>query len=285
MLAGRQILKEDFQTSPWLRRRPEEHHLVYQLMVRASDPIERILNRLGENRVDAIDLNLACDAMSIRACEAGSALFDNLEALREVLEATRRHWPHLLAAKIRLGGRGPDWQPRFIERLKLLEDAGVDVVTLHPRFFEDKFKRRARHELIAWAASLTRMPLIANGDLDSPGQVDALAAHLRPACGIMIGRMAIVRPWIFAAWDAPVAIDHAAVWRKMHRYCIEDFPPAVALRRIQMFTKYFAANFAFGHQFHVSVANAVSIEEALLRGEEFLARNRMALESPSVAGL
>lgn len=285
MLAARQILKEDFAGSPWLRRRPEECNLVYQLMVRAGDPLERILNRLGEHGVEAIDLNLACDAMSIRAAEAGSALFENMAALGSVVGEARRYWPRLLTAKVRLGSRRPDWEAQFVARLGLLEDAGVDALILHPRFFEDKFRRRARLELIPWAASRTRLPLIANGDLTGPEHAQAQAENLRPACAIMIGRMAIAQPWIFAAWERPLSVDLPGIWRKMHAYIAEDFPPATALRRIQMFTKYFAANFAFGHRFNVEVSNAMSLEETLHRADDFFARAPATLRQPIVAGL
>ena len=285
MLAARQILNEDFSASPWLRRRPQENCVVFQLMVAAGDPVERILNRLGEHRVEAVDLNMACDARNVRGCEAGSALFENVEALRAVVHAARRHWPGMLTAKIRFGSQRPDWEPRFTERLRLLEEAGVDAVTLHPRFFKDKFKRRARLELIPWAASLTRLPLIANGDLSGPEHVQAQAAHLQAACAVMLGRMAVVGPWIFAHWDRPAAVDYADIWRKMHRYIAEDFPPATALRRIKMFTKYFAANFAFGHQFRVDVSHAASLDEAQCRADEFFARAPATVGHPTVAGL
>lgn len=285
MLAARQILNEDFEVSPWLRRRPQEKRLVYQLMVRAGDPLDRILARLAEHGVEAVDLNLACDAPSVRACDAGSALFENVSALRTVASEARRHWAGLLTAKLRLGSRRPDWQAPFAERLRLLADAGVDAVVLHPRFFEDKFKRLARHELIPWAASLTSLPLIANGDLGGPAQVQTQASYLRPACAIMIGRAAIARPWLFAAWDSPVTVDHAEIWRKMFHYTVEDFPPATALRRVKMFTKYFAANFAFGHQFRVRVANAPSLAEAFDRAGAFLSRAPVLVSQPSVAGL
>ncbi len=285
MLAARQILKEDFQQSPWLRRVPGERYLVFQLMVRHGDPLDRILGRLGEQAVEAVDLNLACDAHTIRACEAGSALFEDPQALRAVLHEARRHWPGLLTAKIRLGSRRPDWEPRFVERLRLLEDAGFDAVVLHPRFFEDKFRRRARHELLPWAASLTRLPLIANGDFAGRASVEAQAEHLRAACAVMIGRMAVVRPWLFAAWDKPGHPDPAEVWRRLVRYIAEDFAPATALRRIQMFTKYYSANFAFGHAFRVAVANAPSISEALHRADDFFSRQPALLAHPQVAGL
>jgi len=285
MLAGPQIVREDFRVSPWLRRRPAEGRLVFQLMVRASDPLERILNRLGEQGVEAVDLNLACDALSIRACEAGSALFENIAAMRGVVQAARRHWPGLLSAKIRLGSHRPGWELAFAERLRLLAETGLDAVVLHPRFFDEKFRRRARQELLPWAASLTRLPLIANGDIAGPESVAAQAEHLQSACAVMIGRMALTRPWLFAAWDKPVEVDYAGTWRKMHRYIIEDFPPATALRRIHMFTKYYAANFAFGHQFYVSVSNAPTLEEILRRADEFFARSPAVLRNPMVAGL
>jgi tRNA-dihydrouridine synthase B len=284
MLAARQVLAENFDTSPWVRRRPQEGFTVFQLMAGAGDPLDRILNRLGEHLVEAVDLNLACDSRLIRSCTAGSALFESLPALREVVGAARRHWPGWLTAKIRLGARRPDWQAGFAERVRLLEDLGVDAVTLHPRFFEDKLKRRARLELIPWAASLTRLPLIANGDLHGPEQVEAQAEVLRPACAIMLGRLAVACPWIFAAWDRPAKVDFPDVWRKMHAYIVEDFAPAVALRRLKMFTKYFAANFVFGHQFHVQVSNATSLDEASNRANDFFARGPATFDHPTITG-
>jgi tRNA-dihydrouridine synthase B len=285
MLAAPQILKEDFEASPWLRRRSQEPPLIFQLMVRAGDPLDRILSRLGEQGVEAVDLNLACDAFTIRACEAGSALFENLDALRTVLQTARRHWPGLLTAKIRLGSRRPDWQPRLVERLRVLEESGLDALTLHPRFFEDKFRRRARHELMPWAASCTRLPLIANGDLSGRESIEARADHLRSVCGVMIGRMAVARPWLFAAWDQPLRIAYAEVWGKMYQFIVEDFTPDTAVRRIQMFTKYFSANYSFGHRLRTEIANAHSLEETWSRAQEFFARNPTPLREPSVAGL
>jgi tRNA-dihydrouridine synthase len=284
MLAARQILAENFASSPWVRRRPHEGFTVFQLMAGAGDPLDRILGRLGEHEVEAVDLNLACDSRLIRSCTAGSALFENLAALRTVVAAARRHWPGWLSAKIRLGSRRADWQAGFVERLRLLEEEGVDAVTLHPRFFEDKFKRRARLELIPWATSLTRLPLIANGDLQGPEDVHAQTGVLQTASAVMLGRMAVARPWIFATWDHPAKVDCAEIWRKMHAYIAEDFQPTAALRRLKMFTKYFAANFVFGHQFRVDVSNAASLDAALDRAGDFFSRNPATFAQPTITG-
>lgn len=285
MISARQVLSENFATSPWVRRRPHETTVVYQLMVNTSDKIQRVLEKLQSVGVDALDLNLACHARAIRTCAAGSALFEDFDSLRRVLTDVRKAWPHVLTSKIRLGHDRPGWQDRFLDRIKLLEDSGVDALVLHPRFFEEKFKRRARHELFPWASSLTRLPLIANGDLNGPETLLGAPQHFEKVSAVMFGRMAIVRPWLFSAWDAPGIPDLAAIWRKMHQYISEDFSPVQALRRLQMFTKYFAANFKFGHAFNVRLGQAATLEEILARADQFFAANPAILTHPSVAGL
>jgi tRNA-dihydrouridine synthase B len=285
MLAARQILSENFTKSPWLRRHPMESCLFYQLMVNSEDPIERVLGRLDEAGADALDLNLACDSRTARSCLAGSALFADFNALSLVLHRVRRHWPHVLTVKIRLGHEGPDWQPRFVERLKLLEGAGVDAVILHVRFVEERFKRRARHELFPWAASLTGLPLIANGDLTDPDSIRQRDQDFRSVRAIMLGRIAVARPWIFSTWDRPANVDLAAIWEKMYYYITEDFPANLAFRRLKMFSKYFAANFKFGHQFITDLARASSLQDMRERAHAFFARAPEITVKPTVFGL
>ncbi len=271
MLSAKQILNEDLQQSPYLRRRPIEGKVIYQLMVRDADRLDRVIGRLSEIAPDGIDLNLACHAPAIRRLDAGSQLFENLPALESVLKTARARWPGLLTVKIRLGRNTPDWKERFVERMKRFEDSGVDAVVLHPRFFEDKFKRRARHELFAWAASLTRLPLIANGDITGPETIRNAADLFKPACGLMIGRMAAAQPWVFASWNPSLNIDHADVWRRLFDYLCEDFEPEIAIRRIKIFTEYYARNFQFGHSFYTAVQNAPTLDAVRERADAFFA--------------
>lgn len=285
MLAAKQIIKEDFAQSPWVRKRPHEGRVVFQLMTRIGDPLDLIMNRLAENGVDAVDLNLACDAFHIRAQSSGSALFENFESMKTVVAEARRHWPGLLTAKIRLGSRNTDWQTRFAERVRCLEDSGVDALVIHPRFFEDKFRKRAKHELLSWVASLTRLPLIANGDFRGGDHVRSLEAQLNPACAVMVGRMAVVQPWVFSSWDQPMTIDYAGIWLRMYDYILEDFIPAVALRRVQMFTKYYSANFLFQHQFYTQISNGQNLEDVRRIAEDFFSRSPVIVAQPTLGGV
>src|SRR4030095_4358611 len=71
MLSGRALLSEDLRNSPYVKRRPVERVVFYQLMLRPGDPIERIVGRLADIAPDGIDVNLACDAPAIRLLCAG----------------------------------------------------------------------------------------------------------------------------------------------------------------------------------------------------------------------
>ena len=110
MLSAKQVLKDDIGNSPHLKRRPAEGLVFYQLMVQSTDFIEGAIQRLAEAKPDAIDINLACNAPKIRNVRAGSSLFEDIEALRHVLEESRRCWDGPLTVKIRLGSEQPDWR-------------------------------------------------------------------------------------------------------------------------------------------------------------------------------
>lgn len=285
MLAGRQILKEDLAGSPSLKRRAQEQRVIYQLMLRPTDPVQAIVERLARVQPDGIDVNLACYAPVIRQLDAGSRLFENLSALASVLGALRRAWAGLLTVKIRLGHSTVGAEDRFIERLRVIEECGVDALTLHTRYFEDKFKRRAKHELFRWAGDRTRLPVIANGDIIGPHTADSQPEHFERVSGLMIGRMAVARPWIFAHWRSPAPIDFAEVWHRFSRYVEEDFPPVIALKRLQLFTTYYARNFHFGHTLYVAIRNARDLDDARVRAAEFFDQPQAVFDEPSMQGI
>ena len=285
MLAGKKLLKEDLARSPYCKRHPSEKRLIYQLMLTPDDPIEAIIEKISTASPDGIDLNLACYAPVIRRLDACSQLFENMPALARVLQTVRRCWAGPLSVKIRLGSSALGNEERFVERLRVIEDSGVDAITLHTRFFEDKFKRRSRHELFAWATAQTRLPIIANGDILGTSTLLTHPAHFQSVSGIMIGRMAVARPWLFAGWHAPVAVDYSEVWRRLLGYIAEDFAPNVAMRRFRLFTKYYARNFHFGHTLTMAIHNAPTLEAMRERGDAFFGVAQPVFETPCMQGL
>jgi tRNA-dihydrouridine synthase B len=131
-----------------------------------------------------------------------------------------------------------------------------------------------------------RLPVIANGDITGPETVAATPDTFAPAAGLMLGRIAAVRPWVFAAWRGDrLRIDPAEVWQRFSAYVEEDFSPDQALVRLKIFAKYYGRNFAFGHRFHMAIQNAPSLPLARDRAAQFFDRNPDLLPAPNLLGL
>jgi tRNA-dihydrouridine synthase len=273
MLSAKNILAENVFASPWLKRSPQEGRVIYQLLVVDVDRLPEILDRLAALHPDGIDLNIACPAPGIRRQRGGADLFEDAGRLRDIVRVLRRNFAGPLLVKTRLGRQTPDWREKLRDRLRLLEDEGVDALTLHPRYAEEKLKRSARHALYAELAAESRLPIIANGDIASLDYARSHAAQLAPAAGLMIGRMAAAQPWFFAKWHNPgLAVDHLAVWNRLCNYIAEDFPDRQALGRIKIVAPYFARNFLFGHTFYSKIQSSPDLATARTRATEFLSQ-------------
>lgn len=282
MLSGKALLYEDLRSHPGTRRSGRERRLIYQLMLTPQDPIEQIVDRLSLVEPDGLDLNLGCHAPAIRRHTAGAYLYLDEVALRNVLDRLRRAWPGLLSVKLRLGPSRNYWRSLFRDRVRLLEDVGVDLLIVHFRFFEDKYKRPARHRLIPWVTSLTSLPVIVNGDIWGPETVNSYPEYFGSAAGIMIGRGAAIRPWVFSAWDRPLQVDPRKIWHSVVSAIKEDYPLERALARIKVFTWYFARNFRFGHTLATSVQKASDLPTVEQAVETFFAADATLLGSAAV---
>ena len=285
MLSGKYLLHEDLARSPWLKRRPAEGRVIYQLLMADDDRLPEIVARLRLLAPDAIDLNLACNAASVRKRRGGSSLFGDVARLRTVLRGLRAHFAGPLLVKIRLGDEGDGWPERLRERLRLFEDEGVDAVVVHARYRSEKLGRPARPWLYPALAGQTRLPIIANGDLNGPAWVARHAEPLSAARGLMVGRMLVACPWLFGRWrDPALPVEHEAIWDRYCDYLLEDFPEGDALKRLKIFTPYFARNFFFGHNLFMDIQNAPDFAAARARAQAFFASSPR-LSTVDLAGL
>ena len=168
--------------------------------------------------------------------------------------------------------------------MRIIEACGVDAIFFHPRFFEDKFKRHARHEHLEWVASQTHLPVIANGDLIDRASLETAAPYLRHAGGRMFGRILAVQPWFFAALNTTVAIDYDEVWQRLFAYTMEDFAEEEALDRMKLFSTYYARTFQFGHTFANLLAHTTTTGEMRRKAAEFLRYDPHLVRTPSLQG-
>jgi tRNA-dihydrouridine synthase B len=292
MLSGTALLGERVGHTPFTKRRQCEGTVWYQVLLNGTEDIPAVVDALHKAAPAAIELNAGCPAPEIRHIKAGAALFADEHIFEDVLKRLRAAWAGPLTVKCRLWSTDSAWQPSFLRRLEIIETCGADAVVIHPRFSDEKLKRPARWKLFEWIAGHTKLPVIANGDICG---VDDLARNREALAfvqGVMIGRGAAVRPWIFrdiATWPDPAAtfpaIDYTGVWTRFFDYVNEDFVPPKAIGRIKEFAAYFARNFFFGHQFWKAVQSAPSLEEMHKRALTFLASNPTLDARPSVAGI
>ena len=283
LLASKQMVREDPEKSTYLKRRPEEGKVIYQLLLTGQDSIPEVIARVLPLDPSAIDINCGCGGKYVRKAGGGVALFENRENLKRVISGVRQEFSGFLMLKTRLGRDVPNWRESFLDRIKIIEDCGADAITLHPRFATQHMKRAANHDLFSWLAENTSLPVIANGDIIGPATIAKNPKHFEKTAGIMVGRMAIVCPWLFAAWDKPdLKVDHLATWLKFYDYLLEDFSEQDALAPLKLFSRYYAQNFAFGHTMYTATRNAPTVDLLREVAVQFMSANPAIKATPTL---
>ncbi len=141
-----------------------------------------------------IDINMGCPAKKVCNVAAGSALLRDEALVGRILEAVVAAVPVPVTLKIRTGW---DRANRNAARIALTaERAGVRALAIHGRTRADAFLGEAEYDTIAEVKAQVAIPVIANGDIDSPEKA-AWVLRRTGADGVMIGRAAQGRPWIF----------------------------------------------------------------------------------------
>jgi tRNA-dihydrouridine synthase B len=272
MLSVSAFLHEDPGKSAFSRRRACEGSVIYQIRTSGAEDLETAFEKLRAQDPLAIDLNLGCPAPEIQHGGSGAALFRDFERLKFVLHRIRTCYDGTLTVKCRLGDEPERWRGPFTERLRLFEDFNVHAITVHPRYSTEKLKRRARWSEFPWIAAQTRLPVIGNGDVRSLKDVENNRGWFSPLAGLMLGRIAAQKPWIFCEFSGVTLpeINHAEIWDRLYRYTLEDMPPERAIGRLKEFTAHFSNNFFFGHELYKGVLRASNVDQARAAAMKFL---------------
>ena len=192
------LLREDPQgprrTFNKLRFLPQERPLAIQLYGAASLSMEKAAAIATEQNPDLIDINCGCWVSNVALRGAGAGLLRDLPQMKEVVSRVigATHLP--VTVKTRLG-----WDRdsiRIVEVAKMLEDVGVQALTIHCRTRSQGHKGAVDYEWIPKVKAAVSMPVILNGDVVSP-QLVKDAFDSTGCDGVMIGRRAITHPWIF----------------------------------------------------------------------------------------
>ena len=147
-----------------------------------------------ERGAQIIDINMGCPAKKVCNVMAGSALLQNEDLVKRILDAVIAAVDVPVTLKIRTG-----WDPQNRNALavaQIAEQSGVQSLAIHGRTRACGYKGEAEYLTIRRVKQSVSIPVIANGDITSPQQARQVL-ETTGADGIMIGRAAQGRPWIF----------------------------------------------------------------------------------------
>jgi tRNA-dihydrouridine synthase B len=150
--------------------------------------------RNADGGADIIDINMGCPAKKVCNRQAGSALMQDETLVAQILERVVRAVSVPVTLKTRTGW---DREHKNGVRIAMLaEQCGIQALAIHGRTRADMYQGDAEHQTVRAIKESVRIPVFANGDIDSPQRAQAVLAAT--GCdGIMIGRAAQGKPWIF----------------------------------------------------------------------------------------
>jgi len=144
-----------------------------------------------------IDINMGCPAKKVCNKWAGSALMQDEPLALAIVEAVVAACvPHGVPVTLKMRTGWCAREKNALAIARAAEGAGVQMVTVHGRTREQGYKGEAEYDTVAAVKAALRIPVVANGDVDSPAKAREVLRRTG-ADALMIGRAAQGRPWIF----------------------------------------------------------------------------------------
>ncbi|GAB2180147.1 tRNA dihydrouridine synthase DusB [Denitratisoma sp. agr-D3] len=230
-----------------------------------------------DNGAQIIDINMGCPAKKVCNVMAGSALMQDEALVARILEAVVGAVPNTpVTLKFRTGWNRENKNAPTIARIA--EQSGIRAVAIHGRTRADQYRGEAEYETIALVKSLIKIPVIANGDITTPQK----AKHVLQATGadgVMIGRAAQGRPWLFREIEhylatgelmpAPKVEEIHRILREhltdLYAFYGEDSGVKIARKHISWYTKGLVGS----AQFRFAMNQLATVDEQLTATDEF----------------
>ena len=248
------------------------------VQIAGSDPeqLATAARAVVERGAQIVDINMGCPAKKVCKKLAGSALLKDEPLVARILDAVVAAVDVPVTLKTRTG-----WDPEHrngVRIARIAEDAGIQSLAIHGRTRACKYGGAAEYETIAAIKDAVSIPVIANGDIDTL-EKSLEVLRLSNADGLMIGRAAQGRPWIFDEWNAvllkrekkysleknflrAMMIDHL---NELHLFYGEKKGVRVARKHLVWYFESFAYSGEIRHQ----AVRADSAQEQLRLIEEF----------------
>ena len=210
---------------PLIRHHPDETDFGVQLAGKHLDVMAEAAVIAVEAGAQFIDLNFGCPIDLIVRRGSGAALLKRPSKLAAVVQAVREVVDVPLSAKLRLGYT--EKKLNVVDLALRCQEVGADAVVVHGRTRAQRYRLNARWELIDEVAGAVDIPVIGNGDLLTPWDLEKRRQETSVR-SFLVARGALIKPWIFReladgqAWYPTVA-ERWAIMRRFVDFACEHF--------------------------------------------------------------
>ncbi|MDO4602271.1 MAG: tRNA dihydrouridine synthase DusB [Eubacteriales bacterium] len=171
-----------------------ENPVSMQLFGSEPELMARVAAEIEERPFDILDINMGCPVPKVVNNGEGSALLKNPELIVKIVKSVSSAIKKPLTVKVRIGFENEPVD--IVEIAKRVEDAGAAAIAVHGRTRQQYYSGTADWDTIRRVKEAVSIPVIGNGDVDSPEKAEALMKET--GCdGVMVGRAVRGNPWLF----------------------------------------------------------------------------------------
>ena len=219
---------------------------------------------------DIIDINMGCPARKIISNGDGSALLNDFELSRKIIEACVKATEKPITVKFRIGYT--DDKIIAVEFAKMCEEAGASAITVHGRTTMQGYSGEVNYDVIKQVKQAVSIPVFANGNCKSKEDADRIF-ELTGADGIMVGRGAIGSPEIFSelVYDKKADVDKLEQIKNHYRQIADFYSETYAVKYLRSHIAYYLSGKYKNTNLVVSIMKMQKISEIFNALDEFFA--------------
>lgn len=223
-------------------------NVVPQIIFRDTDEFDMLISRLKETGADHIDINMACPFPPQVHKGRGAGMLLRPEFLETLKGRLSELEDMKFSVKMRLGVDDP---ADYRHIMGIINDMQLEHVTIHPRIASQQYAGETDMDEFSRFLDSCRHPVIYNGDITEPSQIDSIAGRYPGIAGVMAGRGLIARPSLFTEWNEGAEWDEekrATQLLKLHDALMSGALERLSgdrqiLAHLQPYWEYFGRNF------------------------------------------
>ena len=194
MISAKAISFHNKNTIALMKIDPCEHPVSMQLFGSEPELMAEVAKSIEDKDFDILDINMGCPVPKVVNNGEGSALLKNPELIVQIIKSVSSAIQKPVTVKVRIGFENAPVD--IVESARRAEDAGAAAIAVHGRTRQQYYSGTADWDIIRQVKEAVSIPVIGNGDVDSPLKAEALLKQT--GCdGVMIGRAVRGNPWIF----------------------------------------------------------------------------------------